>query len=65
MLAVFKISLTIILFTMLMFVVDRSSLFTDKKKDEKNSESDIFMKRIIGLELVTLIIVLSVLYFRG
>lgn len=65
MLVVFKISLTIIFYTVLMFLVNRSPMFTDNKNNQKNSESDIFMKQIIGLELAGLIIILSVLYFTG
>lgn len=56
---------TVIILTILMFVVNRSQLFGNGKKNAKNAEADIFMKQTIGLELMVLIIFLSALYFSS
>lgn len=63
--AVSQILSTVIILTILMFVVNRSQLFGEGKKNAKNSEADIFMKQTIGLELMILVIFLSALYFSS
>ncbi len=63
--AILEILLTIIFYTIVMFLVNRSLLSTHSKKDVKNSEANVFMKQIIGLELIVLIIILTFLLIEG
>lgn len=63
--AVLKITATVIFYMIVIFIVNRSLLFTDGKNHAKNSEADIFIKQIIGLELIVLILFLSTLYYSG
>ncbi len=61
MLAIFKILMTITIFTVMLLFVNKSALFANGNNDQKNSPGSIFLKQMIGLEIMVLIIMITLI----
>ncbi|SDL35376.1 MULTISPECIES: hypothetical protein [Bacillales] len=58
MLGIFKLLMTITIFTVMLLFVNKSALFANSNYNQKNSTASIFLKQLIGLEIIILVILI-------
>ncbi len=58
-----EILLPILFFTLVLIYVNRSHRFNTSGKNAKNSPADIFLKGILGIEVIVLIMILSLHWY--
>ncbi|WP_411844208.1 hypothetical protein [Salinicoccus sp. HZC-1] len=56
MLGIFKLLLTITIFTAVLLFINKSALFTEGNHETRETTASIFLKQLIGLEMIVLII---------
>ena len=58
-----EILLPILFFTLVLMYINRSNRFNTSGKRAENSPADIFLKGILGIEVIVLIIILSLHWY--